>query len=205
MTTFKSALSIIFISIISILFVSENAHAQYNFPASKYSYHTKPTLKKYTKLKPISTQTISFQPDLVVTYINATGPAVRNRVGNYELPIRVKVKNIGNRDAGQFKVAVYHSCYNGDCPTYYRNSTYVISFHVPGKGSWYPFVNSLKAGKSVTLDGKLTFRNQGTYSIKAHADSGSGDEFMPEYIRVNESNENNNWSTPRIVSVRPTN
>jgi hypothetical protein len=37
--------------------------------------------------------------------------------------------------------------------------------------------------------------------LKAIADSCSGDEFMPDYCRVEESNETNNESTPISIAL----
>lgn len=198
MTTLKSIFTLTLITLLAFIATTNTATAQFNLPNNNYQIKPTPQIKipkvtDYTHL--------SFQPDLVVTSITATGPAVRNAQGKYELPIRVVVKNQGNANAGKFKVSVNHSCVSGDCPSYYGSNSFVLAFSVPGQSTWYPFVNSLNAGQSRTLNGKLTFSNQGTYRIQGIVDSGSGDEFMPDYIRVKESDEGNNYSTPRQVSI----
>jgi hypothetical protein len=134
------------------------------------------------------------KPDLVVSSLQVTGPPVLN-AGAYELPIRVVVNNQGSSAAGVFKVSVEYTGPGG---------TFAVSFTVPGQPNiWYPYTTvGLAAGNSVTFDGKLTFHpsvNSVTVTIKAIADSCGGDEFMPGYCRVDESNEANNKSTAVTV------
>lgn len=140
-------------------------------------------------------------PDLVVTRLEATGSPTVNPQNSVEVPIRVVVKNQGNKSAGIFKVATEFTGSPVD-PT----RSFVVAFTVTGQGSiWYPFTTgSLAAGSTVDFSGKVTFHpsNHGvTVSLKAIADSCSGDEFMPSYCRVKESNENNNVSTPISLAL----
>jgi len=131
------------------------------------------------------------KPDLVATTLVITGSASVTTEGNVEVPIRVVVKNQGKAAADIFKVATEYTGSRG---------TFVVAFTVPGESDiWYPFTDaSLPPGGQVTYDGKVTFLSSGggeTVSLKATADSCNGDEFMPDYCRVEESNEGNNDST----------
>lgn len=99
--------------------------------------------------------------------------------------------------AGIFKVSVSYTGPSG---------TFLVPFTVPGQGSsWYPYTSSpLAAGSSVTFAGKVTLPaglEGDTVSVRALADSCAGDEFMPTYCRVAESNEGNNESAPVSVPV----
>ena len=56
----------------------------------------------------------------------------------------------------------------------------------------------------MTLTGKLTFHSSlsgKTVMAQAHADSCSGDEFMPDWCRVLESDEANNDSASIPISL----
>lgn len=139
------------------------------------------------------------QPDLAVAALETTGSLTVNPDGNVEVPIRVVVINQGDADADVFKVATQYTGPQG---------TFVVPFTVPGQGDqWYPRTNApLAAGRSgsVTFSGKVTFLSavRGTIvSLQAIADSCSGDEFMPEFCRVEESNEDNNDSEFITVSL----
>lgn len=140
-------------------------------------------------------------PDLVVTTLETTGSPTVNADNSVEVPIRVVVKNQGNASADIFKVATEYTGGVID-PT----RTFVVAFTVPSQTDfWYPRTSSsLGAGSTVTFAGKVIF-NPGehgvTVSLKATADSCSGDEFMPAYCRVEESNEGNNESTAIPVSL----
>lgn len=135
------------------------------------------------------------EPDLVVTSLVSTGEPTVVTGNNVELPIRVVVKNQGAAGAGTFKVAANYS--PGDL---------VVAFTVPGQSSsLYPFTSAeLAAGAETVFEGKVTFissaRGQ-TVSLTATADSCSGDEFMPPYCRVEESDEMNNVSDPISVPL----
>jgi hypothetical protein len=136
------------------------------------------------------------RPDLVVTSLTTTGPAVVVN-GAVQLPIQVVVKNQGLAAAAVFKVAVEYSPAGGGGP-------FAVAFDVPGEAShWYPSTNNpLPSGKSVAFSGDLKF-NPATHgvrvSLRATADSCSGDEFAEDFCRVRESNEANNRSVARWV------
>jgi uncharacterized repeat protein (TIGR01451 family) len=135
--------------------------------------------------------------DLVITTFQTTGPGIINAEGQIEVPIRLIVKNQGGTEAGIFKVSTEYTGPNG---------TFVVAFTVPGQRDiWYPYTNApLAAGDEVTFAGAVTFRGTlagETVSVRSTADSCSGDEFMPDYCRVEESNEGNNDSAPISVSL----
>jgi hypothetical protein len=134
-------------------------------------------------------------PDLVVTVITRTGnPTV---VGtNVEVPISVRVRNLGTVNAGAFKVSTHYSQAGG--------TSYAVAFTVPGQSDiWYPRMSSLTAGTNHTFNGKLIFLNSvhGAVTVKALVDSCSGEEFTESWCHVKESNETNNESTPLAVTL----
>jgi hypothetical protein len=137
------------------------------------------------------------RPDLVVVTIETTGPSSIDPEDHVEVPVRVVVRNQGNAAAGGFKVSFQ---YTGGVNTPDTNA--VVPFtDAAGQVVWYPGTGTsspLSAGKEVTFEGKLLFgqaEHGVTVSLTAMADSCRGDEFMPEYCRVQESNEGNNTST----------
>lgn len=137
------------------------------------------------------------QPDLVVTTMETTGNPTVNLEGSAVVPIRVVIENQGDAAADIFKVS---TAYNG------TGGPYAVAFTVAGQSSmWYPYTSEpLAAGDDVTFSGNLTFISSVhgvTVSITAMADSCSGDEFMPDYCRVEESNEDNNESSAISVSL----
>lgn len=132
-------------------------------------------------------------PDLVVTRIESTGPATVNETNFVEVPISVTVLNRGTADAGIFKTSIM---FIG--PNTFENG-FNVAFTVPDQSDrWYPWTrNSLAPGSEVSFRGILTFhssRRGQTISLYAVVDSCGGDEFMPAYCRVIESNEGNNNS-----------
>ncbi len=133
-------------------------------------------------------------PDLVVTEFKTNGSPFFREVDKVTVvPVSVTIKNIGNADAGIFKVSLEYAGTQG---------TFVVAFQVEGQTNmWYPYTNkSLKPGEEISFEGNALFNRRGeTVSLKAWADSCSGDEFMPEYCRVEESNENNNGSASITV------
>jgi len=140
-------------------------------------------------------------PDLVVTTLETTALPTVNADNSVEVPIRVVVKNQGNASADIFKVATEYTGGLID-PT----RTFVVAFNVPSQSDfWYPYTSgSLAAGGTAIFEGNVIFNPSEhgvTVSLKATADSCSGDEFMPAYCRVEESNEGNNESAPISVPL----
>ncbi|MGD1808772.1 S8 family serine peptidase [Dapis sp. BLCC M126] len=141
-------------------------------------------------------------PDLIVNSFEITGDAFISD-DNLKLPIEVVVKNQGDATAEDlFKVDVQYT-QEGEAP-------FVVAFtadetsEVNPDNPWYPFTkNPLDAGDEVTFTGELTFIDDSLLgeeiSLVATADSKSGDEFIPDFGRVEESNEDNNSS--EIVEV----
>lgn len=136
------------------------------------------------------------KPDLVVTTLEATGLGFVGLDGGFKVPIRVVVKNQGDAEAGIFKVTTE---FMGP-----QWGPFAVAFEVPGQAIVsYPFTNSpLAPGGEVTFEGYASFIpgvGNMTVSLWAIADSCGGDEFMPDYCRVDESDESNNEST--VISV----
>lgn len=130
-------------------------------------------------------------PDLIVKSIQQNGTPTVNQEDQVELPIKVTVKNQGNKSAGIFKVSTHYTGASG---------TYAVAFTVPSESDiWYPYTdNPLSQGGEVTFEGKIIFHpsvHGVTVTVKAIADSCSSDEFAPDYCRVKESDESNNEST----------
>lgn len=132
------------------------------------------------------------EADLVVTSLKVTGSPKINSKGSFEVPVEVTIRNNGKSTAGIFKVSLEY------------NKGYTVAFTAPGDNSWYRFSKgSLRSGRTERLSGVavLSPKLSGqTVYLRAVADSCSGDELMPKYCRVNESNENNNRS--KSVSVK---
>jgi hypothetical protein len=134
--------------------------------------------------------------DLVVTEFVATGePEVvtNGSETSVEVPVSVTVENQGNADADIFKVAVLYTS---------GAQEFVVAFSVEGESSlWYPFTDeALEPGASVTFNGTLIFADGGeTVVARAEADSINGDEFIPDFGRVRESDEDNNLSEPLTI------
>ena len=130
--------------------------------------------------------------DLVIRSMGVSGQRTINQDNSVEAPLQVVVENIGAGSAGTFKVAV----------SYTETGTAggsVVAFTVPGQAStWYPFTSGpLAPGATQTFNGILTFHpslHGINVDLVSHADSCLGDESMPFYCRVLESNETNNDS-----------
>jgi Abnormal spindle-like microcephaly-assoc'd, ASPM-SPD-2-Hydin len=136
-------------------------------------------------------------PDLGVDSLTSMGKPTVNPQGSVEVPIQVVVRNHGNTAAGIFKVATEYTS---------PQRTFAVAFTVPGQDSlWYPFTKApLAARSSVTFTGKVTFHpsvRKVIVILRAIADSCRGDEFMPGFCRVNESDEGNNTSVPLTLSL----
>lgn len=133
--------------------------------------------------------------NLVVINLETTGAAAIVD-GSVELPIKVVVKNIGNRGTGKFKVSIEYTR-PADAGVYTG-----VPFAVPGLDAWFPVTNSLAAGTSINFEGTATFpRGLRGVRIRAVADSCFGDLGMPVFCRVQELNERDN--TRMIWRVLP--
>jgi subtilase family serine protease len=125
------------------------------------------------------------KPDLIIESFSAPAEATQNETISKK--IEVVVKNIGGTEAKDFIVAIIlkGTVLRSDFPTVY---------HVLGTGQ----VAGLKPGQSVAV--ALQNFSAGTivppkqYEICAIAD---------EAKRVNESDENNNWSKCQSINIKP--
>lgn len=141
-------------------------------------------------------------PDLTIRIDNVGRPS---SVGdNIEIPFRVTVQNIGSGPAGTFKVSVSYVIATGRRTG--LNLEGGVPFSVPGQANiWYPATTApLAARGQITFDGKVIFNKAyaGTgVRLQAIVDSIAGDEIMPDYVRVRESNETNNSSDWRAVDL----
>ncbi len=138
-------------------------------------------------------------PDLVVESLVVDGDPTVNADGSVDVPIELVVRNQGTGSASTFKVAVDFTSSEG---------TFVVAFTVPGESDiWYPKTETaLAPGSTVSFAGSLVFASNSSalgenVSLVATADSCSGDEFMPEYCRVRESDEANNESSATEVTL----
>lgn len=147
-------------------------------------------------------------PDLVVTFFTPEGPA--RIVGDHHVELRMAlgVKNQGNAPAGIFKVAVEYTV--NPVPSRPRgglpSGPFVVPFSGDGAGiDWYPFTSApLAPGASAYFKRKVIFPaavRGVSVTLQAIADSCAGDELMPEYCRVKESNEGNNRSAAIEVTL----
>ncbi len=138
-------------------------------------------------------------PDLVVTNFAQAGDAVVTRDG-IQVPVRMTLRNQGSSDAAIFKSSTQYTTADG--------STFVAAFTVPGEADiFYPWTDDLLgAGREASFSGVVTFlaslRGQ-TVSLTGLADSCSGDEFVPEFCRVEESDEDNNLSAAVEITLPP--
>jgi hypothetical protein len=137
------------------------------------------------------------QPDLVVQLFYQPGSATVSATGSVELPVRAVVRNIGNAAADIFKVSAHYAVAGGK---------FVAPFTVRGQESiWYAYTSEpLEPGAAVVFEGIVTLPAalQGSVvSLTVVADSCSGDEFMPAYCRVEESNEDNNESATLLATL----
>lgn len=106
------------------------------------------------------------------------------------MPLRITVTNRGGSDTGPFKIAVLGRTASSD--------TFTRPFFLNGDPqSYYVNVENLPPGGQEHFDGFVGYLGgepNMTAWATAEADSCYGDEFMPEYCRVQEYDESNNVS-----------
>lgn len=142
-----------------------------------------------------------YRPDLVPRITEIGSPTV---VGEQiEIPLTVVVQNMGLGQAGFFAVSTRYESVSGSTPG--RSAD--VPFKVPGQANqFYPMTSSMiqangSSGDSVTFRGKVIFDrafNGTTVKLYVIADARVGDEFLPDFGRVRESNESNNTSFREI-------
>jgi subtilase family serine protease len=124
------------------------------------------------------------QPDLTIESFSAPPTATQSEMISQK--IKVSVKNIGGSEAKDFTIEII---LKGTVV----NPGWQTQYHVLGFGT----VASLKAGQSATVTlqsfsvGTIVPPNK-KYEICAIADEGK---------KVNESNENNNWSKCQFINI----
>lgn len=177
-------MNIIISSLIAFFFlVSGNVFAE--------SFNTKEiNVQQLSRLRVFPIPFPLFQPDLVVTEFRTTGAVTVRTDGFQEVPVRVVVENQGNGIAQRFMLSARYITSRGD---------FMRPFTVPGQSSqWKPqTMASLYPNETVAIEGKLVgFPSSSgeTVDFYIKADSCDGDEFMPSYCRVRESDETNNES-----------
>jgi hypothetical protein len=142
------------------------------------------------------------KPDLVVTSIVRRGAPRVETSGTAEVvkvPLRVVVTNRGTVPATPlFKTSADFVRQGG--------GSYAVAFTVRGsRDIWCPWTTRpLAAGESVTFQGDLGFGPSDRHStvvVSVVADSCMGDEFTPDYCRVQEGNETNNRSSSVSIAL----
>lgn len=146
-----------------------------------------------------------YRPDLVPRITEIGSPTV---VGEQiEIPLTVVVQNMGLGQAVTFAVSTRYETVSGSTPG--RSAD--VAFRVPGQANqFYPMTSSTlqpagSSGDSVTFRGKVIFDRAfsgTTVKLYVIADSMVGDEFLPDYGRVRESNESNN-SIFQEININP--
>jgi hypothetical protein len=137
-------------------------------------------------------------PDLTVTGIAVGTPSFINP-SEANLPLTVTIKNLGDTTSTRFKLSV---------DVIDSSGRFVKPFKVPGQADiWYPWKTGLARGATYSFSGSLYLgipRGPSLHgqriTIIPRVDSCSGDEFMPDYCRVRESNEGNN-EMRRVVTL----
>jgi len=133
-------------------------------------------------------------PDLTVTAVSlGTASFISSSEAN--IPLNVTIKNLGDITNTRFKLSVDVI---GPFEGYTMRA--VKPFTVPGQGDmWYPWKTGLARGETYKFSGSLyvgipkgTNLHGKTITVIPLVDSCSGEEFMPDYGRVQESNEGNN-------------
>ncbi len=131
-------------------------------------------------------------PDVVVLEVR-TGEVKVQEDGALALGVVTRVMNQGRSNAPRFKVAIYYA----DAPNRKRES---VPYRVKGQvDAWYPFTpDELSPGEVFEFAGVVTIpaTDAPVLYLWAAGDSCDGDEFMPAYCRVKESNEENNLFGP---------
>ncbi len=129
-------------------------------------------------------------PDPRIGSIAAGTPSFVNP-SEANLPLTVTIQNPGDTTNTRFKVSV---------DVIDSSGRFVKPFMVADSSDrWYPWKSGLARGASYSFRGTLYVGIPGgsslhgqTITIVPRVDSCSGDEFMPDYCRVRESNERNN-------------
>ncbi|HRK28574.1 MAG TPA: TIR domain-containing protein [Chitinophagales bacterium] len=129
----------------------------------------------------------SQKPDLVITNftVKSVSPA-RSQTLGYRVAFTAIIKNTGGADASACNLLAEYS-QNNENQFFY--------------GNCQPFA-ALNAKSERTISGTLTISGIGTKSaqIRLLIDATCSEEFLPVYVKVDECNENNNYSAVKTVA-----
>lgn len=149
-----------------------------------------------------SASVFGIAPDLVITSRHLGGISV-DSAGNFLIPISATVQNQGRDLAGRFKVAADFSPTAGSlffAPMQYIGSP-TNSFQGDQAYIWSRHAFPVAMARTFSAIVRIPKSYAGrTVGIRLHVDSCSGEEFMPDYCRIDESREDNNFS--RRWSIR---
>ena len=137
-------------------------------------------------------------PDLIVSEFTQTGSPEYDGTGLY-VPVKVRFTNQGAGDAKQCGFIVRHI--SGD----FAQTPSEGKFTKPGmfwkSNAAYTTVSALAAGKSVTLDGKISIYDPqkklagSKVYVRVFVDGQTSDTPVPAWVNVKETSEMNNWSS----------
>jgi len=143
------------------------------------------------------TPTAPPRADLAITALETTGSAALEESGRITVPVRMVIRNQGGTAAAVFKISTDYIGPKG---------RFLAPLILEGQEDpWYGWTSEpLGAGSQVELRGKVTLSSElggETVSLIALADSCAGEELVPEFCRIEESNEENNESAPLPVEL----
>jgi hypothetical protein len=136
-------------------------------------------------------------PDLYTT-LRVTGPGILNKAtGKYSVPVRVSVRNSGNDIAGRFKIGIEfsHTSFAGLRLIPFTN---VVSSDraFSGDGFYVWTERAIFPGAAYTFTAMALIPSSvpraASIKLRASSDVCFGEEFMPYFCRLEESNEDNN-------------
>ena len=130
-------------------------------------------------------------PNLVLSNVEILADPGINAQGQVVFPVLLEIKNLGDLPADPFKLSASFTGPNG---------TFGTPIYFPGGDpEFYAFIEAPLAGNEdilVEAEILLAAPNQGQeVSVQVLADSCAGEEFVPEFCRVAESDETDNTST----------
>jgi hypothetical protein len=125
------------------------------------------------------------KPDLEIVILKNPNPEESTTTG---MPIIIKIANKGTTASGRFKISAEHIQPSG---------RYVIQLgKQKGDNSWYVWYEKPILATTTIVEVSLYMKwskpLKGLHDFVIKVDSCLGDEFLPPYCRVDESNENNN-------------
>jgi hypothetical protein len=137
-------------------------------------------------------------PDLIVSEFKQIGLPAYEGNGLY-VPVKVRFTNQGTGDAKLCGFVVRHI--SGDFAQTPSEAKFTKAGTFWKSDAIYTSVTPLAAGKSVTLFGKIGIYDPqqklagAKVYVRVFVDGQTSDEPVPAYVKVQESNEKNNWSS----------